>query len=96
MNAKPWFPRYLRLLGLFFWTLMLVGLYSAFTDANVDEFYKKGCQEKTSPLTGKREDFCLEIQPTDSCSSIRSRFDLACLFFPQRFMLLVVTTPIES
>jgi hypothetical protein len=27
MNAKPWFPRYLRLLGLFFWTLMIVGLY---------------------------------------------------------------------
>ena len=40
----------------------------------VNEFYKKGCQEKTSPLTGKREDFCLEIQPTDSCSSMRSRF----------------------
>jgi hypothetical protein len=27
MNAKPWFPRYLRVLGLFFWMLMLVVLY---------------------------------------------------------------------
>src|ERR1035437_1079952 len=27
-------------------------------------FYKKGCQEKSSPSTGGREDFCLEIQPT--------------------------------
>jgi len=27
INAKPWFPRYLRLLGLFFWVLLLVGLY---------------------------------------------------------------------
>jgi hypothetical protein len=25
MNAKPWFPRYLRLLGLFFWALFLIG-----------------------------------------------------------------------
>jgi len=30
----------------------------------VNEFYKKGCQEKTSPSTGGREDLCLEIQPT--------------------------------
>src|SRR3984957_19266638 len=28
----------------------------------VNKLYKKGCQEKTSPLIGKREDFCLEIQ----------------------------------
>ncbi|HVI78577.1 MAG TPA: hypothetical protein VM715_10530 [Candidatus Acidoferrum sp.] len=27
MNAKEWFPRYLRLLGLFFWMLMFVGFY---------------------------------------------------------------------
>jgi hypothetical protein len=39
----------------------------------VNEFYKKGCQEKNSPLTGKREDFCLEIQPTASCSSFEHR-----------------------
>ena len=31
----------------------------------VNEFYKKGCQEKSSPSTGGREDFSLEIQPTD-------------------------------
>ena len=30
----------------------------------VDEFYKKGCQEKSSPSTGRGEDFRLEIQPT--------------------------------
>src|SRR5258708_35913578 len=30
----------------------------------LDEFYKKGCQEKTSPSTGRPEDFCREIQPT--------------------------------
>ena len=35
----------------------------------VDEFYKKGCQEKTPPSTGGREDFCLAIQPT-VCSSV--------------------------
>src|ERR1035441_10683700 len=29
----------------------------------VNEFYKKGCQEKSSPSTGGREDCCLEIQP---------------------------------
>jgi hypothetical protein len=37
----------------------------------VNEFYKKGCQEKSSSSTGGREDFCLEIQPTDcKCPSI--------------------------
>ena len=49
----------------------------------VDEFYKKGCQEKTSPSTGGREDFCLEIQPTVcKCPPISLRgFALACLPF---------------
>src|SRR5271169_5625413 len=28
-------------------------------------FYPKGCQDQSSPSTGGREDFCLEIQPTD-------------------------------
>ena len=38
---------------------------------SVNEFYKKGCQEKSSSSTGGREDFCLEIQPTDcKCPSI--------------------------
>ncbi len=27
MNTKPWFPRYLRLVGLFIWVMMLLGLY---------------------------------------------------------------------
>jgi hypothetical protein len=35
----------------------------------VNEFYKKGCQEKTSPLTGGRGDLCLDIQPT-VCTSV--------------------------
>jgi transposase len=30
----------------------------------VNEFYKKGCQEKKLRLDRRREDFCLEIQPT--------------------------------
>src|SRR5271170_5026157 len=30
----------------------------------VNEFYKKGCQEKTSAATGRPRGFCLEIQPT--------------------------------
>ena len=50
----------------------------------VNEFYKKGCQEKTSASTGGREDFCLEIQPTSLRPSIHSRgFALACCFSPQ-------------
>ncbi len=39
--------------------------------AALNEFYKKGCQGKTSPSTGGREDFSLEIQPTvRKCPSI--------------------------
>ena len=30
----------------------------------VNKFYKKGCQEKSSPSTGGARRFCLEIQPT--------------------------------
>ena len=41
------------------------------TREQVNEFYKKGCQGKTSPSTGGREDFSLEIQPTvRKCPSI--------------------------
>jgi len=37
----------------------------------VNEFYKKGCQGKSSPSTGGREDFSLEIHPTVcKCPSI--------------------------
>jgi hypothetical protein len=49
----------------------------------VNEFYKKGCQEKSFPSTGGREDFSLEIQPT-VCRAYRFRstgFALACLPF---------------
>jgi hypothetical protein len=35
----------------------------------LNELYKKGCQEKTSPLTGGRGDLCLDIQPT-VCTSV--------------------------
>ena len=27
LNNKPWFPRYLRLVGLFMWAMALFGLY---------------------------------------------------------------------
>jgi hypothetical protein len=27
LNTKPWFPRYLRLMGLFMWAMALFGLY---------------------------------------------------------------------
>jgi hypothetical protein len=30
---------------------------------NVNEFYKKGCQEKSSPSTGGREDFVSRSSP---------------------------------
>ncbi len=44
---------------------------ASFAEAILNEFYKKGCQENTSPSTGGQEDFCLEIQPTDcKCPSI--------------------------
>lgn len=48
------------------------------------EFYKKGCQEKSSPSTGRREDFCLEIQPTACARALRFAREvvLACLPFP--------------
>ena len=64
----------------------------------VNEFYKKGCQEKSSPSTGRREDFCLEIQPTAcECAPRFARevsLWLVCHF--RGFHLPVVTTPIES
>ncbi len=37
----------------------------------VNEFYKKGCQEKTSASTGGREDMCLDLQPTVCASAPR-------------------------
>ena len=61
----------------------------------VNEFYKKGCQEKTSASTGGREDFGLEIQPTAYCAlEALEGFSLFCLLFLSRLDLLVVTTPI--
>jgi hypothetical protein len=63
-----------------------------------NEFYKKGCQEKTSPSTGGREDLCLEIQPTVGKRAPRFGREvwlwLVCR--SQGFHLSVVTTPIES
>jgi hypothetical protein len=54
----------------------------------VNEFYKKGCQEKTSPSTGGREDFSLEIQPTDcKCPSIAiERFSSGLFALPVGFI----------
>jgi hypothetical protein len=64
----------------------------------VNEFYKKGCQEKSSASTGGREDFGLEIQPTAvSAPPIRSRGFFSGLFaVPLGLHLPVMTTPIES
>jgi hypothetical protein len=42
----------------------MIGEKSPLHSQRVNEFYKKGCQEKNSASTGGREDFCLEIQPT--------------------------------
>ncbi len=47
-----------------------VALHSIYAHGDaVNELYKKGCQEKTSPLTGGRGDLCLDIQPT-VCTSV--------------------------
>ena len=57
--------------------------------APVNEFYKKGCQEKSSASTGGREDCGLEIQPTAVSVSprfVREVFSLACLPFPWGFI----------
>jgi hypothetical protein len=68
---------------------------SDYTHAPVNEFYKKGCQEKTSASTGGREDFGLEIQPTVYCAlDALEGFSLFCFLFLSRLDLLVVTTPI--
>jgi hypothetical protein len=57
----------------------------------VNEFYKKGCQEKTSASTGGREDFGLEIQPTAYCAlDALEGFSLFCLLFLSRLDLRVV------
>jgi hypothetical protein len=64
----------------------------------LDEFYKKGRQEKSSPSTGRREDFCLEIQPTAcKCSPRFAREgSLWPVFHFRGFHPPVATTPIES
>jgi hypothetical protein len=61
----------------------------------VNEFYKKGCQEKKLRLD-RRRDFVLDIQPTAVSVSPDSPggFSLACL--PCGVHLPMVTTPIES
>jgi len=65
------------------------------SEPRVNEFYKKGCQEKTSASTGGREDFGLEIQPTAYCAlDALEGCSLFCLLFLSGLALLVVTTPI--
>jgi hypothetical protein len=72
-------------------------MVSAGTQSPVNEFYKKGCQEKSSPSTGEREDFGLEIQPT-AVSVPPDSLERFCsgLFAIRVVHLLMVTTPIES
>jgi hypothetical protein len=49
---------------LFGWRKIAIALKTLFSRVGpVNEFYKKGCQEKSSASTGGR-DFSLEIQPT--------------------------------
>jgi hypothetical protein len=64
----------------------------------VNEFYKKGSQEKTSASTGGREDLCLEIQPTVCKRTPRLAREVLLWLFCHSlgFHLPVVTTPIES
>src|SRR5277367_1701206 len=45
------------------------------------KFYKKGCQGKSSPSTGRREDFCLEIQPTACERAPRFAREVRCGLF---------------
>ena len=63
----------------------------------VNEFYKKGCQEKTSASTGGGVS-CLDLQPTVYVSAppqFAEGFALDGLSFPW-FSLPVATVPIES
>jgi hypothetical protein len=62
----------------------------------VNEFYKKGCQEKSSPSIGGREDLVSRSSPLSvSAHRFRSRgFALACLPFLE-VSSSVMTTPIE-
>src|SRR5258707_8923705 len=53
----------------------------------VIEFYKKGCQEKSSPSTGRREDFCLEIQPTACECAPRFAREVRCGLFAYPWLL---------
>ena len=63
----------------------------------LNEFYQKGCQEKSSASTGGREDFGLEIQPT-AVSVPPDSLEGFCsgLFAIPVVHLPMVTTPIES
>src|SRR5258708_27290310 len=74
------------------WTLTPVGLsptvhaslrwtHTSRYKSRLDEFYKKGCQEKSSPSTGRREDFCLEIQPTACERAPRFAREVRCGLF---------------
>jgi len=64
----------------------------------VNEFYKKGCQEESSASTGGREDFGLEIQPTAVSVSPDSfeRFFSGLFAVRLGLHLTLMTTPIES
>ena len=62
----------------------------------LDEFYKKGCQEKSSPSTGKRDSFS-RSSPLSVSALDFARGVLLWLICPSCGVhLSVVTTPIES
>ena len=71
-------------------------LESAYTQSRVNEFYKKGCQEKTSASTGGREHLCLDIQLTVWRSVPRFAQGFYSGWFSLRLVSLpVATMPIE-
>jgi hypothetical protein len=66
-------------------------------DERLNELNKKGCQEKTSALTGGREHLGLDVQPTVCTSVPDSLRDVALEGFPfVWFSPRVATLPIGS
>jgi hypothetical protein len=67
-------------------------------NAGLNEFYKKGCQEKKLRLDRRREDFVSRSSPLSVRvpRSSLERFLLWLVYHPCGVHLPMVTTPIES
>jgi hypothetical protein len=77
--------------------LFSVGETSRLRSKPLNEFYKKGCQEKSSASTGGERNLVSRSSPLFSYPPpilFERFFALACLLFP-RGHLPVVTMPIE-